>query len=77
MNKRVRKKDEFLLMVNGILIDLPSPSRLRYIWNYGSLLGIYLVFQILTGLLLSIQFVGDIRLSFYRVVHMIKDVDGG
>lgn len=73
----IRKRDELIRIVNGFLIDLPSPSRLRYMWNFGSLLGIYLIFQILTGLILAIQFTGDMNLSFYRVVHMMRDVNFG
>lgn len=75
MKKTFRKRE--ISFLNDLLVDLPSPSRLSYIWNFGSLLGIFLIFQIITGLLLAIQFSGDVNISFYRVVHLIKDVRGG
>jgi len=58
-------------------VDLPSPSRLRYLWNFGSLLGVFLGVQILRGVFLALQFGGDVRISFYRVVHIIRDVNYG
>lgn len=58
-------------------MDLPSPSRLTYFWNFGSFLGIFLFFQILTGLFLAMQFSGSIILSFDRVIHIIRDVNYG
>lgn len=62
---------------NMSLVDLPSPSRLRYYWNYGSLLGIFLIAQIITGLFLSFHFTGDINLSFFRIIHIMRDVNYG
>lgn len=64
-------------IVRGSLVDLPSPSRLRYFWNIGSLLGIFLGVQILSGLFLSFHFRGDINLSFDSVIHIIRDVNYG
>lgn len=59
------------------MVDLPSPSSLSYIWNYGSLLGLFLFSQILTGLFLAIHFSGRVILSFDRVIHLVKDVNYG
>lgn len=67
----------FLKFLRGIVVDLPSPSRLRYIWNIGSILGVFLGFQIVRGLFLAFQFSGDIELSFDRVVHLMRDVNIG
>lgn len=73
----LRKKDELIKIVSGSLIDLPSPSRLSFFWNFGSLLGLYLFFQILTGLFLSLHFSGRTYLSFDSVIHIIRDVNYG
>lgn len=64
-------------IISRSLVDLPSPRRLRYLWNYGSLLGIFLIVQIVSGLFLSFHFRGDIILSFDSVVHIIRDVRNG
>lgn len=60
-----------------MFVNLPCPSRLRYIWNFGSLLGIFLFVQILTGLFLAFHFSGRVELSFLRVIHLVRDVNGG
>lgn len=66
-----------MVLVNGSLIDLPSPSRLSYFWNYGSLLGVFLVVQIISGLFLSFHFRSEVNLSFFRVLHVMRDVNYG
>lgn len=73
----IRKKDRLIKIVNGALVDLPSPSSLTYFWNFGSLLGIFLFIQILTGLFLALQFSGRTILSFDRVIHLVRDVNYG
>lgn len=73
----IRKKDKLILIINGFLVDLPSPSRLSYFWNYGSLLGVFLVIQIFSGLFLSFHFSGSVDLSFYRIIHIMRDVNYG
>nr|YP_009333099.1 cytochrome b [Araneus angulatus]AMD83666.1 cytochrome b [Araneus angulatus] len=72
-----RKQDKLLNIMNGSLIDLPSPSSLSYFWNFGSLLGIFLFFQIMTGVFLALQFSGSVMLSFDSIIHLIRDVNYG
>lgn len=73
----MRKIDRLLNVIRSSLVDLPSPVSLSYFWNSGSLLGLFLIIQILSGLFLSFHFGGDIILSFDSVIHMIKDVSCG
>nr|YP_010318772.1 cytochrome b [Asemonea sichuanensis]ULX45821.1 cytochrome b [Asemonea sichuanensis] len=73
----MRIKDKLLKIVSGSLVDLPSPSSLSYFWNFGSLLGLFLMVQILSGLFLSFHFSGDVNLSFDSVIHMMRDVNYG
>lgn len=77
MEKVIRKGDEILKVFSSFLVDLSSPSIISYLWNFGSLLGIYLAVQIFTGLFLSIHFSGDTDISFYSVIHIIRDVERG
>lgn len=58
-------------------MDLPSPSNISAWWNFGSLLGICLGLQILTGLFLAMHYCPDVRLAFNRVVHICRDVNNG
>ncbi|TDJ92021.1 hypothetical protein E1923_29280 [Klebsiella pneumoniae] len=73
----LRKENKLVIILNNSLLDLASPSRLRYFWNFGSLLGIFLIVQIFSGLFLSFHFSGDVNLSFNRVIHIIRDVNYG
>lgn len=73
----LRKSDRLVNIIRESLVELPSPSRLRYFWNIGSLLGIFLIVQILSGLFLSFHFRGNVILSFESVIHIIRDVNYG
>lgn len=66
-----------LRIITGSLVELPSPANIRAIWNFGSLLGLCLIAQILTGLFLSIHYCGDVSLAFERVRHIRRDVNYG
>jgi len=58
--------------VTGIVIELPSPLGLRIWWNLGSMLGILIVFQLVSGWILTLYYVNRRELSFISVwlLHM-------
>ena len=64
-------------MLNNLLIDLPSPNNLSIWWNFGSLLGLCLIIQILTGLFLAIHYTPHIDIAFSSVAHITRDVNYG
>nr|YP_009363470.1 cytochrome b [Merops viridis]AOS52807.1 cytochrome b [Merops viridis] len=72
-----RKSHPLLKIVNSSLIDLPTPSNISAWWNFGSLLGICLTVQILTGLLLATHYTADTSLAFSSVAHTCRDVQYG
>lgn len=71
------KAHPFLKVINNSLIDLPRPRNISFWWNFGSLLGLCLGAQILTGLFLSIHYRGDTLIAFRRVRHISRDVNFG
>lgn len=71
------KHHPLLKIIRGALIDLPSPRRLSRLWNFGSLLGLCLAIQLVSGLFLAIHYSGDVGLAFERVRHMSRDVNLG
>jgi Cytochrome b subunit of the bc complex len=77
MNKPIRIQHPLLNIVNNALIDLPSPSNIRTWWNFGSLLGLCLGIQIVTGIFLAIHYCPNIELAFNRVNHICRDVNYG
>nr|AFB20076.1 cytochrome b [Alcippe dubia]AHY88092.1 cytochrome b [Alcippe dubia] len=72
-----RKNHPVLKIINDSLIDLPTPSNISTWWNFGSLLGICLVTQIITGLLLATHYTADTNLAFDSVAHMCRNVQFG
>nr|YP_010490459.1 cytochrome b [Octolasmis warwickii]UWM12945.1 cytochrome b [Octolasmis warwickii] len=73
----LRKSHPILKIMNGVIIDLPSPTNISYMWNFGSLLGLCLGVQIVTGLFLSMHFASDIEIAFSSVIHIMRDVNSG
>ena len=77
MNYRVRLYNPLGRILNGVIVDLPSPLNFSMWWNFGSLLGLVLVIQLGTGLFLSMHYCSDVRLAFSSVDHIFRDVNGG
>nr|AAR25322.1 cytochrome b [Tangara lavinia] len=77
MALNLRKTHQILKVINNALIDLPAPSNISTWWNFGSLLGVCLVTQIITGLLLAMHYTADTNLAFSSVAHMCRDVQFG
>lgn len=77
MYSPIRKTHPLFKIANGALIDLPAPSNLSIWWNFGSLLGLCLIIQILTGLFLSIHYTAHVDLAFSSVIHISRDVNYG
>lgn len=77
MNKPIRIKHPIFNIINNALVDLPAPSNISSWWNFGSLLFLCLMIQILTGLFLAIHYTADINLAFNRVNHICRDVNYG
>nr|YP_010954860.1 cytochrome b [Dorcus cervulus]WMW30245.1 cytochrome b [Dorcus cervulus] len=77
MKTPLRKISPMTQIINNSLIDLPSPSNISAWWNFGSLLGLCLGIQIITGLFLSMHFAANIDLAFNSVIHISRDVNYG
>nr|YP_009648533.1 cytochrome b [Micromus angulatus]AMW67876.1 cytochrome b [Micromus sp. YW-2016]ARO47904.1 cytochrome b [Micromus angulatus]QCE31812.1 cytochrome b [Micromus angulatus] len=77
MFKPMRMNHPLLKISNNALVDLPTPSNISIWWNYGSLLGLCLMIQILTGLFLAMHYTANIDLAFNSVTHIIRDVNYG
>lgn len=77
MNIPLRSNHPILKIANNALVDLPSPTNISIWWNFGSLLGLCLIIQILTGLFLAIHYTADINIAFNRVDHICRNVNYG
>nr|QEL51280.1 cytochrome b [Carabus hortensis] len=77
MNKPMRSTQPLLKIANNALIDLPTPSNISLWWNFGSLLGLCLMIQIITGLFLAMHYTANIEMAFNSVNHICRDVNYG
>nr|YP_010833718.1 cytochrome b [Tympanophyllum maximum]WFP43226.1 cytochrome b [Tympanophyllum maximum] len=77
MTKPLRTSHPLIKIFNHALIDLPTPSNISTWWNFGSLLGLCLSIQILSGLFLAMHFTAHIDLAFSSVTHICRDVNYG
>lgn len=59
------------------LIAYPTPSNLNASWNWGSLAGLCLVLQIVTGVCLAMHYTAHVDLAFASVQHIMRDVPSG
>nr|AYR05172.1 cytochrome b [Coleoptera sp. ACP-2013] len=73
----IRKKNPLIKIINNSLIDLPTPSNISTLWNFGSLLGLCLIIQIITGIFLAMHYCSDISIAFNSVAHICRDVNYG
>ena len=58
-------------------MDSPQPANISYLWNFGSLLGLCLIIQILTGIFLAMHYTPNVDLAFVSVEHIMRDVNMG
>nr|AXS66307.1 cytochrome b [Cucujoidea sp. 9 KM-2017] len=77
MSMPIRKSSPLIKIFNNSLIDLPTPSNISVLWNFGSLLGLCLIIQIITGLFLAMHYCPNTELAFNSVAHICRDVNYG
>nr|AAR00702.1 cytochrome b [Nandus oxyrhynchus] len=73
----LRKTHPLFKIANDALVDLPAPVNISTWWNFGSLLGLCLIIQILTGLFLAMHYTADTSMAFSSVAHICRDVNYG
>jgi ubiquinol-cytochrome c reductase cytochrome b subunit len=74
---RILKTHPILGLVNSYMVDSPQPANISYMWNFGSLLGLCLVIQIITGVTLAMHYTPSVDYAFASVEHIMRDVNYG
>nr|YP_009491833.2 cytochrome b [Dosinia troscheli]AWI68003.2 cytochrome b [Dosinia troscheli] len=77
MSYSLRRHNRFLKLLSPVLYDLPAPINLSVMWNFGSLLGVCLISQIITGLLMAVHYSPEVSQAFSSVIHIMRDVEYG
>nr|YP_009648559.1 cytochrome b [Tetraphleps aterrimus]QCE31846.1 cytochrome b [Tetraphleps aterrimus] len=73
----MRKTHPLIKIMNNSLVDLPCPSSISLWWNFGSLLSMCLMIQLITGVFLAMHYTANIEMAFSSVVHICRDVNNG
>nr|ARH54310.1 cytochrome b [Curculionidae sp. 4 AH-2016] len=71
------KNNPLIKIMISSLINLPTPSNISTLWNFGSLLGLCLLTQIFTGIFLSMHYCPNVDLAFNSVAHICRNVNYG
>ena len=64
-------------MMKHSAVDYPAPRNLNYWWNFGSIAGICLMIQIITGIVLAMHYTAHVDFAFNSVEHIMRDVNYG
>ena len=67
----------FSFIDNSLGSKYPAPRNLNYWWNFGSIAGICLVIQILTGLFLAMHYTANVNMAFDSVEGIMRNVNYG
>lgn len=76
MSGSIRKESVFQF-VNNLVVDLVTPVNISYLWNWGSLLGFFLVGQIITGIFLAMFYCPHETLGFRLVAELGLNINSG
>nr|YP_008757684.1 cytochrome b [Hylobitelus xiaoi]AFV63184.1 cytochrome b [Hylobitelus xiaoi] len=71
------KMNPLIKMFTSALMYLPSPTNISSMWNFGSLLGLCLMIQILTGIMLAMHYCPNVEMAFNSIAHICRDVNYG
>lgn len=74
---RILKSHPLLKLVNMYVIDHSQPSNISYLWNFGSLLAVCLIIQIVTGVTLAMHYNPSVAEAFNSIEHIMRDVNNG
>nr|UFI48427.1 cytochrome b [Gunungidia aurantiifasciata] len=77
MNKKFMKNNPLMKIINSSLVDLPAPLNLSMWWNFGSILGLCLMIQLISGIMLSMHYTSNVEMAFNSVNHITRDVNFG
>lgn len=63
-----------LIIIQSHILSYPSSNNIYYLWNIGFILILLLVTQILTGILLSCNYISDIQNAYSSVMYINRDI---
>jgi ubiquinol-cytochrome c reductase cytochrome b subunit len=77
MYNKTLKNNPVLSIFNSFLVDSRLRSNINYFYNGGSILGLCLILQLVTGIILAMFYIRDISLAFESVEYIFREVNFG
>nr|QKW88330.1 cytochrome b [Trichagalma acutissimae] len=77
MMKMYKNNMNIIKDMKKMILFLPTPININILWNMGSLLGICLMIQIISGLFLSMHYTSHINNAFNSIIHIMHDINYG
>nr|YP_007889838.1 cytochrome b [Paphnutius ruficeps]AEG64533.1 cytochrome b [Paphnutius ruficeps] len=71
------RKSNLMKIMNSTIIDLPTPINISSWWNFGSILGMCLFIQVITGIFLAMHYSPNVEMAFNSINHITRDVNNG
>jgi len=75
--KRALKYNSLLKIFNNYLYDSLLPININYMYNFGSLLGFFLIIQIISGIFLAFYYIAHIDIAFDSIEYIMREVPYG
>ena len=70
-------KVPLLSIINDHIVDYSTPININYFWGFGSLAGLCLLIQLITGICLAMHYTPHVDLAFNSVEHIMRNVNNG
>lgn len=77
MRGRIIKREKILKIINNYIYDSLMSSNLNINYQYGSIIGIILIIQIISGIILSYYYIPDITYAFKSIDYITREVRNG
>ena len=73
----INQKKSISQVIANHIFFYPTPGNFSYAYSFGSIVGIFFVLQLLSGIFLAMHYISDINHAFASVVHIVNDVKYG
>merc|ERR1712109_296891 len=64
----------FVLLLKSHLQSYPCPLQINFFWNFGFLLGVAIILQIITGIFLALHYSSDLNSAYFSLFFLIREV---
>merc|ERR1712050_701009 len=64
----------FVLLVKSHLQSYPCPLQINFFWNFGFLLGVAILLQIITGIFLALHYTSELNSAYFSLFFLIREV---